>query len=310
MPLAAILSALPNGGGSANSPPVSLLGNSPPRWPSRGRRARVSPRCGAPEWRPPSSRAAAYCVASRRPARLTLSFAGLSDLLVGVLPVVGDEIPAPQREALEVALLLRPAGDEPPTARAVSLAVLAALRSCLQGGPVLAAIEDVQWLDVASLEALAFALRRVTAGPLGLLLAARTEAPADPLTVGAAPLPHGWRDLLAAVPATQEIELTPLDMWQVQNLLPRTVTAAQVRLVASQSRGNPFWAREIAATLDLAEAPLPPLARTLTDRLSRSLTRPAPRRWPSWRQPAGSRSPTRWPSWATWPIPPPPLTRR
>ncbi len=204
-----------------------------------------------------------------------LSFAGLSDLLAGVLPVVAAEIPTLQREALEVALLLRPAGDEPPTARAVSLAVLATLRSCLHAGPVLAAIEDVQWLDAASLEALAFALRRVTAGPLCLLLAARTEAPADPLTVGAAPVPHGWRDLLAAVPAAQEIELAPLDMWQVQNLLPRTVTAAQVRLVARQSRGNPFWAREIAATLDSAEAALPPLARTLTDRLSRSLTPPA-----------------------------------
>ncbi len=204
-----------------------------------------------------------------------LSFSGLSDLLAGVLPVVAAEIPAPQREALEVALLLRPAGDQPPTARAVGLAVQAALRSCVQGGPVLAAIEDVQWLDAASLEALAFAVRRVTAGPLGLLLAARTEAPADPLTVGAAPLPHGWRDLLAAVPAAQEIKLAPLDMWQVQNLLPRTVTAAQVRLVARQSRGNPFWAREIAATLDSAEAALPPPARSLTDRLSRSLTPPA-----------------------------------
>ena len=61
-------------------------------------------------------------------------------------------------------------------------------------------------------------------------------------------------------------------MWQVQNLLPRTVTAAQARLVARQSRGNPFWAKEIAASLDSAESQVPPLARTLTDRLSRSLT--------------------------------------
>src|SRR5579862_4906353 len=53
-----------------------------------------------------------------------LSFAGLSDLLSGVLPSVAAEIPAPQREALEVALLLRPAGEEPPTARAIALAVL------------------------------------------------------------------------------------------------------------------------------------------------------------------------------------------
>jgi hypothetical protein len=108
-----------------------------------------------------------------------LSFAGLSDLLADALPLVAGQIPGPQREALEIALLLRPAGDEPPTARAVGLAVLAALRGCLAEGPVLVAIDDVQWLDQASLEALMFALRRVPGGPLSLLAAARTEAAAD-----------------------------------------------------------------------------------------------------------------------------------
>ena len=50
------------------------------------------------------------------------------------------------------------------------------------------------------------------------------------------------------------IELAPLDMWQVQNLLPRTVTAAQARLVARQSRGNPFWALQISASLEPADS--------------------------------------------------------
>jgi len=68
------------------------------------------------------------------------------------------------------------------------------------------------------------------------------------------------------------IELAPLDMWQVQNLLPRSVTAAQARQVARQSRGNPFWALQISASLDAPDSQVPPLARTLTDRLSRSLT--------------------------------------
>ena len=201
-----------------------------------------------------------------------LSFAGLSDLLADLLPLVAGQIPGPQREALEIALLLRPAGDEPPPARAVGLAVLAALRGCLSEGPVLVAIDDVQWLDEASLEALTFALRRVPGGPLSLLIAARTEAAADPLTAGAPPPPHGWRDLLAAVPAAETIDLAPLDMWQIQNLLPRTVTAAQAREVARQSRGNPFWALQVSASLRTAESQVPPLARTLTDRLSRSLS--------------------------------------
>ena len=183
-----------------------------------------------------------------------------------MLPGAAPRIPGPQREALEIALLLRPAGEEPPTAHAVGLAVLAALRGCLSGGPVLVAVDDVQWLDEASREALAFALRRVPAGPLSLLVAARTEAPADPLTAGTPPPSQAWRELLAALPAAEVVDLAPLDMWQVQNLLPRTVTAAQARLVARQSRGNPFWAIQVSAGLADAEGQVPPLARTLTGR--------------------------------------------
>jgi DNA-binding CsgD family transcriptional regulator len=205
-------------------------------------------------------------------AEADLSFAGLSDLLAGVLPAVAAGIPGPQREALEIALLLRPTGDHIPTAHAVGLAVLTALRACVSAGPVLVAIDDAQWLDEASLDALTFALRRLPSGPLTVLLAARSEAPADPLTAGAPPPSRRWRDLLTALPAAEEIDLAPLNMWQIQSLLPRTVTAAQARLVARQSRGNPFWALQIAADLNSARAPVPQLARTLTERLACGLS--------------------------------------
>jgi len=201
-----------------------------------------------------------------------MSFAGLSDLLAGVIAEVAAGIPAPQLEALEVALLLRSAGPQPPTARAVGLAVLAALRTCASAGPVLVAVDDVQWLDDASMDALAFAFRRIADGPLALLMAARTAASADPLTAGEPPPPLGWQALLSAGPVAEVIDLAPLDMWQIQNLLPDTVPAARARLVARQSRGNPFWAKEILASLDSGAATVPRLALTLTGRLSRSLS--------------------------------------
>ena len=200
-------------------------------------------------------------------------FAGLSDLLATTLPSLADGIPRPQLEAIEVALLLRSAGETVPTAHAIGLAVLAALRSCLDDGPVLLAIDDIQWLDAGSLEALGFALRRIIGGPLSLLLAARCPAPADPLTIAAPPLPQGWRELPAALAAASPIMLAPLDASQIQRLLPATVTPAQARLVASQSRGNPFWAGEIWASMASAKSEVPPLARAaLAERLERSLT--------------------------------------
>jgi hypothetical protein len=201
-----------------------------------------------------------------------LSFAGLSDLLGELLPGSAAGIPGPQREALEIALLLRPAGPQPPTARAVGLATMAVLRGCLSAGPLLIAIDDVHWLDEASLDALTFALRRMTDGPLSVLLAARTEAPADPLTAGTPPPPPGWQNLVTAVPKAETIDLVPLDLGQIQRLLPTTVSVAQARLVARQSRGNPFWAREITASLDSAETLVPPLARSLASRLAHSLS--------------------------------------
>jgi hypothetical protein len=85
---------------------------------------------------------------------------------------------------------------------------------------------------------------------------------------------HGWRDLAAAVPA-ETIELAPLDYRQVRRLLPDTVSAAQARDITRQSCGNPFWAREIAASLESAGSPVPTLARSLTDRLARSLSEEA-----------------------------------
>ena len=88
----------------------------------------------------------------------------------------------------------------------------------------------------------------------------------------APPPPRAWHEVLAAVPVAEAIDLGPLDVRQIQNLLPRNVTAAHARMVARQSRGNPFWALQVSASPGTTPNEVPALARTLTDSLSRSLS--------------------------------------
>ena len=143
-----------------------------------------------------------YRVLATMPARsdVRLTFAGLSDLLEPYTDAVLGELPRPQARALRVALLLEEAPSHPPEPRLIATAFRTALTVLARTAPVLVVIDDVQWLDEASLDALAFSLRRVASGPLSLLVAARTEAVADPLTAGAPPPSRAWQALLDAAP--------------------------------------------------------------------------------------------------------------
>src|SRR5262249_60856844 len=91
----------------------------PPCWPCPVRRGPARAPCGGPASRRRPQGGQRVLRSEPTASEADLSFAGLSDLLAGVLPEVINGIPGPQREALEVALLLRPAVDQPPTAHAV-----------------------------------------------------------------------------------------------------------------------------------------------------------------------------------------------
>lgn len=69
------------------------------------------------------------------------------------------ELPGPQAEALEIALLRRQAGGRPVDAHTVSAAVLSALRTLAERNPVVVSLDDVQRLDRGTAAALAFAFR-------------------------------------------------------------------------------------------------------------------------------------------------------
>ena len=109
------------------------------------------------------ARGRSFLVLSSRPAEAErgLAHAGLGDLFEGVLDDVLPELSAPRRRALEIALLVEEASGDAVDPRALAVAVRGALEVLSAKGPLVIAIDDVQWLDASSSSALAFALRRL-----------------------------------------------------------------------------------------------------------------------------------------------------
>ena len=129
-------------------------------WSSRVRPASARPRSGRPGSRWPAS-AGAGAAGPGRGADAQLSFAALIDLLDEVPDEELAGLPEPQRRALEVALLRAEPDGAPPEPHAIALAFLDGLRAAGGEAPLLVAIDDVQWLDPPSVEALLFAARRL-----------------------------------------------------------------------------------------------------------------------------------------------------
>ena len=193
-------------------------------------------------------------VARSSEAETPLPFAGLIDLLDGVATEELSGVPTPQLRALDVALYRADPTDRPPEPQVISIAVLSALRALAEAGPVLVAVDDVQWLDRASEDALAYAVRRLEREPVTNLLARRpgrrsalenafTDQHSERLTVGAISL-GATRQLLAA----------RLGLRLPHHLLRRIYDA---------TTGNPLFVLEMGRTLvgrdldNLADLPVP-----------------------------------------------------
>ena len=185
-------------------------------------------------------------VLSTRPGETEakLGFAGLSDLLGDVLEVTLPRLPSPQRRALEVALLLEEPRGAPRDDRAVAAAFLGSLRILAAVGPVLVAVDDVQWLDGASARVLEFACRRLHEEPVGILAAvrlARDEAE-----------PHELARALGDE-RVERLVVGPLTVAAVYELvrgqLDLSLSRSALLRVHESSSGNPFFALELARAL-------------------------------------------------------------
>ncbi len=187
-----------------------------------------------------------WSVLSARPADAEASFAwaGMCDLLASVPAGALDRLPAPQRRALRVALLLEEPQGAPPEARAIAFAFLHLVSGLSEERPLLVAVDDIQWLDTASALAVGFAMRRADAAPIRFLFALRVAAGAGP--------PRAMERALAETPHDRLV-LGPLATEAIGHILEARLGErfdhATVRAIHATSGGNPLFALEIGRAL-------------------------------------------------------------
>ena len=183
-----------------------------------------------------------------------LSFAALADLMANALDDVGGQLPAPQHRALAVALLLDEPSGEDAEQRTVSAAMLSALLLLAERQPVLIAIDDLQWVDGPSAEALAFAVRRLGDASVSVLAARRTDAPEASVLTTAMERRHGTslRRLRIGPLASAVLHET------IRDNLGVTFQHGVFAQIQEVSGGNPFYALELARALIRRSAPVEP----------------------------------------------------
>ena len=103
-------------------------------------------------------------------SEMELAYAALQQLCAQMLDGL-DRLPDPQREALGVVFGLR--AGEAPDRFLVGLAALSLLADAASKQPVLCVIDDAQWLDRASAQAMGFVARRLFAEQVALVVATR-----------------------------------------------------------------------------------------------------------------------------------------
>ncbi len=188
-------------------------------------------------------------------AEQDLAFAGLHQLLRRVLARVPD-LPDRQAKALLGAFGLA-ADPVPPDPLLTGVAVLTLLAQLSEDRPLLVVADDAQWLDRASVDALAFAARRLESEPLVLLLSARGTVP-----------PQGFE---RGFPELHVEALNARDAARLLDCQPHPPRGRAREQVLVQAAGNPMALIELSKVIAAdpgagrrwSAEPLPP-----TDRLT------------------------------------------
>jgi DNA-binding CsgD family transcriptional regulator len=164
-----------------------------------------------------------------------IPFASLLEVVRPALALL-EQIPVPQAAALEGALALRPGAIR--DRFAVGAATLSLLAAYAEQHPVALLLDDAQWVDGASAQALVFAVRRLLADPIAVLMAVREGEPSLLDGMGLA-----------------ELRVTGLTTGEATRLLPG-VTPETARRLHRATAGNPLALLELGP--DAGELTLAP----------------------------------------------------
>jgi DNA-binding CsgD family transcriptional regulator len=162
-----------------------------------------------------------------------LEFSGLLELCRPLVAHVG-ELPEHQASALLGALGFEPAGAH--DRFAIGAATLGLLAAAAERQPLLVAVDDVNWLDRPSADALRFAAQRLLADRVAVIAATRLEEGSD-----------------FALPGAEEIELAPLPLETargvVEDAVGHAIPADVMDRLHAATHGNPLALVELADLL-------------------------------------------------------------
>jgi DNA-binding CsgD family transcriptional regulator len=195
-------------------------------------------------------------------AEADLGYAAAHQLVYPVLELL-PELPEAQAAAVRVALGLEV--GETPDRFLVALGFLSLISEAARDGPVLLLVDDVQWWDAASMDAVLFVARRIAAEPVALLMSVREQPGSDEVIAA-----------VTRVPGLVELHLDRLGTVDAAELVAAVAgfsppEAVHQRL-AEIAHGNPLAVVELVRALtsdQLTGREALPETMSLGDRLER-----------------------------------------